>query len=195
MFPDELLPDELLPDELLDELPDESSEPELPEPEELSSSEPLPELPSESPSSERPDPPELPDPPEPPEPPPGDELPGVVGAVGSVDPVVVALPAVVPPAGGAACVPRPRNTPSTPSCRSGLQWSEPSRSSAATWEQVTVSMVRGVAATATPWGRKPAALMTTATATGRHTFCPNISGGPPDDLLIGPRVDADARTT
>jgi len=83
----------------------------------------------------------------------------------------------------------------TPSCFSGLQLSDPLRSSAEICEQVTVSMVPGVAATATPCGRNAAALVTTATATGRHTFCPNISGGPPDDLLIGPRVDIDASTT
>jgi hypothetical protein len=124
---------------------------------------------------------------------------GVVGVVVSgvepVEPDVDALPDDVPPAGLAGDVTGPMNTPSTPSCFSGLQLSEPLRSSAESCEQVTVSMVPGVAATATPCGRKPAALMTTATATGRHTFCPNICGGPPDDLVIGPRVDIDACTT
>jgi len=122
----------------------------------------------------------------------------VVGLVVVVDPVppdVDALPVVAPPAGLVVEETGPMNTPFTPSWCSGLQWSEPLRSSAETCEQVTVSMVPGVAATATPCGRNAAALVTTATATGRHTFCPNISGGPPDDLLIGPRVDIDASTT
>jgi hypothetical protein len=187
---DELLPDELLPDEL-PELPDESSEPEsseLPEsddPEESSSA-----------SSELPEP-ELPAsslPPEPPVPPP-DGLSAVGGGTG-IDPAspVVALPDAVPPAGLVDAGTGPMNTPSTPSWRSGLQLSAPSRSSAESCEQVTVSMVPGVAATATPCGRKAAALMTAATATGRHTFCPYMCAGPPDDLEIGPRVDSDAGT-
>ena len=121
----------------------------------------------------------------------------VVGVepVEPVEPDVVALPDVVPPAGLPVEDTGPMNTPSTPSCFSGLQLREPLRSSAEICEQVTVSMVPGVAATATPCGRKPAALTTTATATGRHTFCPNICGGPPDDLVIGPRVDTDACST
>jgi hypothetical protein len=174
-------------------LSSESSSPELPEPE-------LPVLPFESStSSERP-------PPEPEAPVlPFDEssvvgsvVVAVVGLVVVVDPVppdVDALPVVAPPAGLVVEETGPMNTPFTPSWCSGLQWSEPLRSSAETCEQVTVSMVPGVAATATPCGRNAAALVTTATATGRHTFCPNISGGPPDDLLIGPRVDIDASTT
>ena len=83
-------------------------------------------------------------PPEPlPEPPP-DPL------VDPEPPPVVALPDVVPPAGLDPFVTGPMNTPSTPSCLSGLQLSEPLRSSAEICEQVTVSMVPGVAATATP---------------------------------------------
>ena len=207
-MPPELLPDDLLPDELPpDESSSESPDPELPEPEESSESS------SESSSEPEPEPPDE-----------GSVVgvvgsvvgwvvgcvvgAGVVGSVvglvvvvDPVDPVpapeppdVVALPDVVPPAGLDPEVTGPMNTPSTPSCVSGLQLSEPLRSSAEICEQVTVSIEPGVAATATPCGRKPAALMTMATATGRHTFCPNICGGPPDDLVLA-RVDDDACTT
>jgi hypothetical protein len=186
---DALLPAEVLSDELLPELSEESSSevPELPDPaeSELSSA-----------------PAEVPELPESPFPvgatvPPSDEA-SVVGVVvgTGIDCVslLVALPDAAPPAGLADGATGPMNTPSTPSWRSGLQFSAPLRSSAETCSHVTVSMVPGVAATATPCGRKAAALMTTATVAGRHTFCPNMCGGPPDDLEIGPRVDTDAGT-
>ena len=60
------------------------------------------------------------------------------------------------------------NTPSTPSFCSGRQLSEPLRIWTDSSEQETVPMVSGVAATATPCGRKAAVLMTTATAAGRQ---------------------------
>jgi hypothetical protein len=120
----------------------------------------------------------------------------VVGAV-VVDPDVVdpdatdALPVVVPPAGLAEGDTGPMNTPSTPSFRSGRQLSEPLRIWTDSSEQETVPMVSGVAATATPCGRKAAVLMTTATAAGRQIPCPNMSAGPPDDLVLA-RLDDDA---
>jgi hypothetical protein len=184
-----LLPEELLPEELLlDELSVESSEldPEPLDPE------PLAESSSELSS---------------------DELPvvGVTAAVGAastvgvvvvvvvvvVDPDVVepdatdALPVVAPPAGLADGDTGPMNTPSTPSFRSGRQLSEPLRIWTDSSEQETVPMVSGVAATATACGRKAAVLMTTATAAGRQIPCPNMSAGPPDDLVLA-RLDDDA---
>jgi hypothetical protein len=112
-----------------------------------------------------------------------------------VDPVVVdpdvvepdatdALPVVAPPAGLADGDTGPMNTPSTPSFRSGRQLSEPLRIWTDSSEQETVPMVSGVAATATPCGRKAAVLMTTATAAGRQIPCPNMSAGPPNDLVL-----------
>ena len=177
--PAELLSVELLSVELPDvELPDESSElpeselpeselpeSELPESElpesELSSEslelEPLePESLSESSSSasswpERPLEPLVLSSDEPPE-------------VDEVD----ALPDADPPAGLVDGDTGPMNRPSTPSCRSGVQLREPLRISADSWEQETVSIVLGVAAIATPCGRKAAAPMTTVTAAGRQ---------------------------
>jgi hypothetical protein len=95
---------------------------------------------------------------------------GVASAVGVVvvDPAVVepdatdALPVVAPPAGLAEGGTGPMNTPSTPSFRSGRQLSEPLRIWTDSSEQETVPMVSGVAAAATPCGRKAAVLMTTA---------------------------------
>ena len=102
-----------------------------------------------------------------------------------------ALPVVAPPAGLADGDTGPMNTPSTPSFRSGRQLSEPLRIWTDSSEQETVPMVSGVAATATPCGRKAAVLMTTATAAGRQIPCPNMSAGPPDDLVLA-RIDDDA---
>jgi hypothetical protein len=124
---------------------------------------------------------------------------GVASVVGVVvvDPDVVepdatdALPVVAPPAGLAAGDIGPMNTPSTPSFRSGRQVSEPLRICTDSSEQVTVPRVSGVAATATPCGRKAAVLMITATAAGRQIPCRNMSAGPPDDLDLA-RIDDDA---
>ena len=91
------------------------------------------------------------------------------------------FPSAAPPAGLADGDTGPMNRPSTPSCRSGRQLSEPLRISADSCEQETVSIVLGVAATAIPCGRKAAAPTTTVTAAGRQILCPNMSGGPPDD--------------
>ena len=93
--------------------------------------------------------------------------------------LVDALPDADPPAGLVDGDTGPMNRPSTPSCRSGVQLSEPLRISADSWEQETVSIVLGVAATAIPCGRKAAAPMTTVTAAGRQIRCKNMSGGPP----------------
>jgi hypothetical protein len=106
---------------------------------------------------------------------------------------VDALPDADPPAGLVDGDTGPMNRPSTPSCRSGVQLSEPLRISAASWEHETVSIVLGVAATAIPCGRKAAAPMTTVTAAGRQILCPNMSGGPPPiDVLA--RADNRTRT-
>ncbi len=173
---DELLPDELLPEELLlDELSVESSELDS----ELLDPELLVELSCEPLSDEFAVVGEA-------------AVVGVLSVVGLVDPDVVdALPVAAPPAGLADGDTGPMNTPSTPSCWSGRQLSEPLRIWTDSSEQETVPMVSGVAATATPCGRKAAVLMTTATAAGRQIPCPNMSGGPPDDLVLA-RIDDDA---
>jgi hypothetical protein len=69
----------------------------------------------------------------------------------------------------------PMNTPSTPSWRSGVQVPPLLRICSQD------GPFPGVAE-ATPCGRKTAPLTRTATVSGLQASCPNMSGGPPDDL-------------